>query len=172
MLLGATILLWPCVSHGRIGETPMQCFKRYGKVIKETSLIGITKQVEFQSDEFTVTAVFIAGKAECLAFHKLSGDLTSADVAALFENNGMDISSVQEDRKKVWKDFWLVTWTHPNRFAWVHPIFNQLIVCSDFGFARVQDGDTDVHFPDDGAAEAERRKAAEKQKASESLEGF
>ena len=185
VILPAVFIAFPSATLGRIGETPMQCFKRYGKVVDETFLDDETKKITFRSEEFSVTALFLGGKAECLEFEKSSADFTKADVTSLLDKNGLDLSLVQEKREKVplgraqrvgnewvlipeWS--WLVTWMYPDRIAYMHPHLCFFVLCSDLGFARVQKGDTGVYLPVYGAKQ--RQKAAEAQEASASLEGF
>ena len=163
----------------------MQCFRRYGKVMDETFIDSKTKKITFRSEEFSVTALFLGGKAECLEFYKSSADFTKADVTSLLDRNGLDVSLIQQKREKVlqprghrvgnelvlvpeWS--WLVTWTYPDRIAYMHPHLRFFVLCSDLGFARLQNGDTGVYVPDYGAEQ--RQKAAEVQEPSESLEGF
>jgi hypothetical protein len=184
-IIPAALVALASATLGRIGETPMQCFKRYGKVVDENFIDSKTKRITFRSKEFEVIALFIEGKAECLEFYKSSDDFTKADVTSLLDKNGFDVSLMQQKREKVlsrrghlvggeavlvpeWA--WLVTWTYPDRIAYMHPHLRFVVLCSDLGFARVQKRDTPVWVPNYGAEQ--RQKAVEMQEASASMKGF
>ena len=59
-ILGLTILLlanWPGVLVARLGETPAECAKRYGKMVREDARDGMKVQV-FTKSGFTVRVSF------------------------------------------------------------------------------------------------------------------
>lgn len=144
-------------SFARIGETSMQCFERYGRVVEEKYL-GDAKQIEFHSDDFTVTGIFVADKAEYLKFTK-SGKLSEAEVESLLEKNGIERPLAEEHRKKVRTDYSIgeeITWTFQNLMANLSPLGNSLWICT-MEFAHA------VRNVDE---------AVEKQKADKSLNGF
>ncbi len=145
-------------AFGRIGESSMQCFKRYGRVEEEKNL-GDAKQIKFRSGNFTVTGVFVADKAEFLEFQK-SGELAEAEMGSLLEKNGIAVSLAEENREMVpigrTSVGEKITWTFPDRIAIFDPRTNTLTICTMTFAGAVRSGS----------------ESAEKQKASESLDGF
>jgi hypothetical protein len=118
-------------AFGRLGESAMQCFKRYGRITEEKNL-DIGKQIKFQSDKFTVTAIFVADKAQFLKFTKSSvEDLSAAEVRTILEKNGMDMSVASETSRIVplgnsmGKEF---RWTSPDLVAVLSAIGSVLYV--------------------------------------------
>ena len=158
LLVGTLVISLWSTAFGRMGESAMQCFKRYGRVLEE-KLVGDAKQIRFQSENFTVTGIFVADKAEFLQFNK-SGEFSEAEVGSLLEKNGIMVSLAQETREVVPMGRTSVgekiTWTFPDRIAILDPRTNTLTICT-MTFA---------------GAERSGSESVEKQKASESLDGF
>ena len=144
--------------YGRIGESEMQCFERYGRKVLEEKNLGHAKQIKFKSAEFEVTGIFINGKAECLEFEK-SGELSAPEVRGLLEKNGLAPSLATERRKPVRMGYNVleeITWTFPDRVAILSALGDTLTI-STMAFATALSG---------------ADKDSKEETASQSTEGF
>jgi hypothetical protein len=126
----ALVALLSASAFGHIGETFQQCFDRYGRKIIEEKNFGLLDQITFHSDDLTVTALFVDGKAEYLTFEK-EGRLSDIEVSHLLENNSVDSLLTQESRRPVQvgdKVLDEVTWNSLENVAVLNPTRNSLIV--------------------------------------------
>ena len=59
-------------AQGRLGETRSQCISRYGIPKSEVKLTDnlYESEAQFKTEGMTVTAFFVGGKVECLAFER------------------------------------------------------------------------------------------------------
>ena len=144
--------------YGRIGESEMQCFERYGRKVLEEKNLGHAKQIKFKSAEFEVTGIFINGKAECLEFAK-AGELSGPEVRDLMEKNGLVPSLATERRKPVRMGYNVleeITWTFPERVAILNALGDTLTISTMAFAAAISGADKD----------------SKEEKASQSTEGF
>lgn len=126
----AVVALLSAPAFGHIGETFQQCFDRYGRKIIEEKKFGLLDQITFQSDDLTVTALFVDGKAEYLTFEK-EGRLSDIEVSHLLEKNSVDSLLTQESRRPMQvgdKVLDEVTWTSLENIAVLNATRNSLIV--------------------------------------------
>ena len=157
-LVFGVALLGSAMLHGRIGESEMQCFERYGRKVLEEKNLGHAKQIKFKSAEFEVTGIFINGKAECLEFEK-AGELSGPEVRDLMEKNGLVPSLATESRKPVRMGYNVleeITWTFPERVAILNALGDTLTI-STMAFAAAISGAV---------------QDSKEEKASQTTEGF
>ena len=124
------VALLSAPAFGHIGETFQQCFDRYGRKIIEEKKLGLLDQITFQSDDLTVTALFVDGKAEYLTFEK-EGRLSDIEVSHLLTNNSVDSLLTQESRRPMQvgdKVLDEVTWNSLENIAVLNPTRNSLVV--------------------------------------------
>ena len=126
----ALVALLSAPAFGHIGENFQQCFDRYGRKIIEEKKLGLLDQITFQSDDLTVTALFVDGKAEYLTFEK-EGRLSDIEVSHLLTNNSVDSLLTQESRRPMQvgdKVLDEVTWTSLENIAVLNATRNSLVV--------------------------------------------
>ncbi|MEI7864409.1 MAG: hypothetical protein WCI38_03475 [Chthoniobacterales bacterium] len=116
----------------RLGESPIQCFRRYGGKVTKESFVGDAKEIAFTGKVFEVTALFVRNKAEFLVFRRF-GSLSETDARFLLDKHEMDVSQEHEIRchQRVGnKLLEAVRWTFPNYIAVFNPLHNTLTLCS------------------------------------------
>ena len=67
------LILAATPATARIGETPQECTKRYGKV---TSFTDQPKSISFEKKGITIVTQFHDGKCDCIHFFKLQPEIT------------------------------------------------------------------------------------------------
>ena len=116
----------------RLGESPVQCFRRYGGKVTKESFVGDAKEIAFTGKDFEVTALFVRGKAEFLVFRGF-GSLSATEARSLLDKHEMDVSQEHETRchQRVGnKLLEAVRWTLPNYIAVFNPLHNTLTLCN------------------------------------------
>lgn len=133
VVFGSAELTW-----SQFGENPVRCFRRYGGKVTEQGFVGDAKQIVLQSDDWSVSCLFIKNGAEFFVFQKV-GLLSEAEAESLLARHGTDLSSGSESRchQRVRnKMLEVVRWTLPDRVAIFSPSRNSVTLCSA-AFAEV-----------------------------------
>ena len=119
------------LSWAQIGESPVQCFRRYGGKVTQQSFVGDAKQVVLQSDDWRVSCLFVKNGAEFFVFRK-AGSLSEAEAQSLLQRHGTDLSEALGTRchQRVGnKMLEAVRWTLPDRIAIFNPLRNSVTLC-------------------------------------------
>ena len=128
-----------------LGASPMQCFKRFGRKVSQESHVGSAKQVKFESDDFTVTALFVRNKAQYLHFaHR--GVFDESGAITLLEQIGTDASLSKESRshQRVGnKLIEAVAWPLVNGLAVFSPLSGSLTICDETFAEGLERGEYD-----------------------------